>query len=101
MTAGLQIWDANGTLMLDGTHRLGRIKGIRYIDGNPGSYPVDLSDGTSFWSFMPEQLYFHISNQTASPIITIDANGAYWTYSSTSGLSYPHIVKGNLVVGVY
>jgi hypothetical protein len=101
MTAGLQIWDANGALMLDGTHRLGRIKGMKYIDGNPGSYPLDLSDGTPFWSFIPEQLYFHISNETASPIITVDANGAYWTYSSTSGLNYAKAVKGNLIVGVY
>ncbi|MEX3918255.1 hypothetical protein AB4Y43_18765 [Paraburkholderia sp. BR10872] len=100
MTAGLQIWDANGKLMLDGTHRLGRIKGIVPIDGFPSSYPVDLSDGTPFWSFMPEQLFFHISNQTASPIITIDANGVYWTYSSTAGLNYAKAVKGSLIVGV-
>ncbi|CAD6536473.1 hypothetical protein LMG27952_03154 [Paraburkholderia hiiakae] len=101
MTAGLQIWNASGQLVLDATSRLGRIKGIQQLDGNNGSYPIDLSGGTPFWSFQPDRLYFHISNQTASPIITIDANGVYWTYSSTSGLSYPKTVTGTLIFGVY
>ncbi|MEM5325162.1 hypothetical protein VSR34_00940 [Paraburkholderia sp. JHI2823] len=101
MTAGLQIWNANGQLVLDATSRLGRIKGIKRIEGSNGSYPVDLSDGTPFWSFQPDQLYFHISNETASPIITIDANGVYWAYSSLSGLTYGKPVKGTLIVGVY
>lgn len=101
MTAGLQIWNANGVLILDATNRLGRIKGITPVDGFNGSYLVDLSDGTPFWSFQPGQLFFHISNETASPIFTADANGVYWTYSSTSGLTYAQAVKGVLIVGVY
>lgn len=101
MTAGLQIWNASGQLVLDATSRLGRIKTIQRCEAVNNSYAIDLSDGTPFWSFQPDRLYFHISNQTVSPIITIDANGVYWTYSSTSGLSYPNYVRGTLIVGVY
>lgn len=101
MTAGLQIWNANGVLILDATSRLGRIKGVTTVDGFNASYPVDLSGGTPFWAFQPDRLYFHISNEVAAPIFTADANGVYWTYSSTAGLTYAQAVKGVLIVGVY
>jgi hypothetical protein len=60
-----------------------------------------MSDGTPFWSFQPDQLFFHISNETASPIINIDSNGIYWTYSSTAGLNFAKYVKGTVMFGVY
>lgn len=101
MTAGLQIWNANGVLTLDATSRLGRVKGIQRIEGFASSYLCDLSDGEPFWSFQPDQLYFHISNETASPIISIDSNGVYWTYSSTAGMNYAKYVTGTLIIGVY
>lgn len=101
MAAGLQIWNANGVLILDATSRLGRVKAIVPISGTNGSFGVDLSDGTPFWSFQPDQLYFHISNETASPIFTTDANGVYWSYSDTSGQPYARTVSGTLIVGVY
>lgn len=101
MTVGLQIWNEHGVLMLDATSRLGRVKGTLQLDGSNGSHPVDLSDGTPFWSFQPDQLYFHISNETPSPIITIDANGVYWTYSSRAGLNYAVPITGTLIYGVF
>lgn len=50
MQAGLQIWNQDGALMLDGTHRLGRLKGTLYLDGTVknGTQNADLSDGTPF-----------------------------------------------------
>ena len=101
MTAGLQIWNADGQLILDGTHRIGRVMGIARISGAPGSIPVDLSNGTPFWSFQPDRLFFHISQETAPPIITIDSSGVYWTYSSGSGLPYIQYVQGTIIYGVF
>jgi hypothetical protein len=101
MAAGLQLWDQNGTLVLDATHRLGRIKGIKQVTGGPDSAAADLSDGTPFWSFQPDFLYKHISNETPVPIFTISAGGVSWTYSSSAGLSFAVPVTGWVIYGVY
>lgn len=74
MPVGLQIWNANGTIALDGTTRCARITGVHRVEGYSSSVAVDLSSGEPFWSFMTDQLYFHISNQMIPPVITIDAN---------------------------
>jgi hypothetical protein len=101
MPAGLQIWNEHGVLVLDGTHRLGRIKGMVRVGGLAGAAPMDLSDGAPFYSFQPDRLFFHISNETASPIFTINAGGVSWTYSSTAGLNFAQLVTGNLIFGVF
>jgi hypothetical protein len=100
VAAGLQLWDASGRLVLDATHRLGRIKGIQAVSG-ANSIAVDLSDGTPFWSFQPDQQFFHISNEAASPIFSISSTGLSWTYSSTSGLNFARLITGNVIYGVY
>lgn len=101
MAAGLQIWNASGVLVLDATHRCGRIKGAFYVSGSAGAVASDLSDGTPFWSFQPDFMYRHISNQTPPPIISISATGVSWVYSSTAGLNYPNPVTGWLFWGVF
>jgi hypothetical protein len=101
MTAGLQIWDANGVLTLDATQRCGRVKGSTHLDGSNGSIASDLSDGTPFWSFQPDFLYQHISNETPPPIISIDSNGIHWTYSSSAGMTYAKPITGWLFWGVF
>lgn len=100
MPGGLQIFNEHGVLVLDGTHRLGRIKGIQPVSG-PGAVPVNFTDGTPFWSFQPDQQFFHISNETASPIFTIAATSLSWTYSSTAGLNSARLITGNVIYGVY
>lgn len=100
MPVGLQIWNESGVLVLDGTHRLGRIKGIQVVSGS-GAVPVDFTDGTPFWSFQPDQQFFHISNETASPIFTVTASSLSWTYSSTAGLTQARLITGNVIYGVY
>lgn len=99
--SGLQIWNASGVLVLDATQRVGRIKGFARCAGSNGSQAAYMGDGTPFWSFQPDFLFKHISNETPPPIISIDANGISWTYSSTSGLTYPNPITGWLFFGVY
>lgn len=101
MAAGLQIWNASGVLVLDATQRCGRIKGAIQLTGANGSVASDLSDGTPFWSFQPDFLYKHISNQTPPPIVSINSGGISWTYSSTAGLNFPNPVTGWLFWGVF
>jgi hypothetical protein len=60
-----------------------------------------MSDGTPFYSFQPDFLYAHISNETPPPIFTIDANGISWTYSSMAGLQYAKPITGTVFFGVY
>lgn len=101
MASGLQIWNESGVLMLDTSHRLGRIKGTAQLKGQGGSVVCDMSDGTPFWSFQPDFLYAHVSQQTPPPIITISSTGISWTYSSTAGMNYPNPITGWLFFGVY
>lgn len=102
MEAGLQIWNENGVLMLDATHRLGRIKGVpQYLTGGSGHYAVDLSDGEPFWSFQPDFLFAHINGNTPVPVVTISATGAVWTYTAAPTQSYLNPITGWLFVGVY
>ncbi|MFM0330644.1 hypothetical protein [Paraburkholderia strydomiana] len=101
MTAGLQIWNASGQLILDATSRCGRIKGQQYVGGTAGSLSVDLSSGTPFYSFQPDFLFAQIDNQTPPPIFTINSGGISWTYSSTAGMNNPHPITGTVFVGVF
>lgn len=100
MAVGLRIWNTSGVLILDATHRIGRIKGQAHISGTAGSVAVNMTDGTPFWSFQPDFLYAHISNETPPPIITVDGNGVYWTYSGSGG-SYNKPITGWVYYGVY
>ncbi|MBW9107771.1 hypothetical protein [Paraburkholderia phenoliruptrix] len=101
MTAGLQIWNQDGVLMLDGTHRIGRMKGMARVDGFADARAIDLSDGTPFYSFQPDFLFAHIDNQTPPPIFTINSSGISWTYSSTAGMNNPHPLTGYVFYGVF
>ncbi|MFM0498159.1 hypothetical protein [Paraburkholderia caledonica] len=94
MTAGLQIWNASGQLMLDATQRIGRIKGSHYLDGNGGSVGMDLSDGTPFWSFQPDFLFAHINGNSPVPVVSISSTGVSWTYSTPPTQSFLVPIKG-------
>jgi len=101
MPAGLQLFNASGALLLDTSDRLGRIVGAVQLKGFNGQMSADLSSGTPFWSFQPDFLFAHTTQQTPPPIITIDSNGVSWMYSSTSGLNYAKPITGWLFYGVF
>ncbi|WP_431822508.1 hypothetical protein [Burkholderia sp. F1] len=101
MPAGLQIWNERGQLVLDGTTRCGRLRGIQKLNGTDGGIDVDLSAGQPFWSFMPDWLFQHISMNAPVPVIDIDARGVRWRYSTDGGNSYRTPVTGWLIYGVF
>jgi len=102
MTAGLQIWNAAGQLMLDATQRVGRIKGSVYIPNNglSGSQAADLSGGTPFFSFQPDFLFMHINANSPPPQISISSTGVSWVFSGSAG-SFFYPVSGWLFYGVF
>ena len=103
MATGIKVWDASGNLMLDGTKRVGRIKGSTYVSGAPGSsgsLAADLSDGDPVYSFQPDQLLYHISGDTPPPRFTLSSSGVSWQYSPSGGTPYTHTISGWLFVGV-
>lgn len=101
MASGLQIWSGSGQIMLDTSARIGRIKGMAHVTGSAGSMGADLSDGVPWWSFQPDFLFAHISNETPPPIVSINSGGVSWTYSSTAGMNYPNPITGWIFFGVY
>ena len=96
---GIKVWAADGTLLLDGTKRTGRIKGSVYLTGTAGAVSADLSGGDPIYSFQPDQLYYHISNDTPPPQITATATGVSWSYSGAQS-SFSKPITGWLFFGV-
>lgn len=111
MSVGLQIFDQNGRTVLDASTRAGRVSGVVRIDergtagvrwqaGDSGRVDVDLSGGTPFWTFAPDWLFRHVSQNAPVPIVDIDAAGIRWRYSYHDGNFYTPM-PGMLVYGVY
>ncbi|KDR34712.1 hypothetical protein BG57_03785 [Caballeronia grimmiae] len=103
MPVGLQIWDAQGRLVVDLTTRLARIVGSVVIDGNPFqvSSPL-LAQGDIFVAFQPTNLWNFIDMDVSRPIFTIPARGGTtisWTYSPGFGSHNMRIV-GSMFYGV-
>ncbi|MCO1358815.1 hypothetical protein L0Y97_07810 [Burkholderia multivorans] len=101
MTAGLQIFDAAGRVILDGTTRCGRLRGMVWLGGSDGSQQADLSGGEPFWAFMPEWLFQHISMKAPVPNVEINSGGVRWWYSMDGGNDYRTPVFGWLIYGVF
>lgn len=54
MPAGLQVWDANGQMIVDTSTRLGRIVGVADITTATGSIiDANFADGAPFWVALP------------------------------------------------
>ncbi|AFQ50456.1 hypothetical protein [Burkholderia cepacia] len=102
MTAGLQIFDGAGRLILDAKSRAGRVIGIVHTGGNDGSVAASMTGGEPFWAFMPDQIFYRVSGAEPSPVIAINAGSVSWSYSgNASGSNAYTKVPGWIVYGVY
>lgn len=93
MPQGLQILDASGNVIIDGSRRLGRILNVVTLtgatDGNETN--AGLAGGSPFW-----QVVFLGSYATFMPTITVIGSTIYWAWDGRgAGNSY------RLVYGVY
>lgn len=107
MTAGLQIWNVAGGMILDGTHHVGKpLTVVSLTGGVSGSYTngVLTANGAQpfaafqrAYSFGVNKGYWYLN----SPRITISGNTVTWTYDSLNGERYAENVGGILVIGIY
>ncbi|MFC0399236.1 hypothetical protein [Paraburkholderia rhizosphaerae] len=101
---GLQVWDEAGRLMLDGTHRLGRIKKMVKVGDGPGVCLIeDIQPGEQiFYSFQPNQLFFDSRHNECPPWFQIvNGNAVTWDYSPNTSTAPRFNIQGMLIVGVY
>lgn len=104
MAAGLQVWDANGLLILDATHRCGRVLGVRAITGGFNDSFTDdrLSPGTPFYAFQRDKS-FHLKygfGGIMSPSFSFSGNTLSWTYQQKIH-DYDEYAAGSVIIGVF
>lgn len=86
MAVGLQVWDANGNLVVDITDRLSKILGTVYTGSSNGSVTVSgLSEGEPFCTACPIAVQGGNLFNLIPPRITInkEANTVSWQFTST------------------
>lgn len=103
MTAGLQIWNESGQLILDGTHRCGRVLSMQpIIGGNGGSFTDSrLNAGTVWWAFQRDRS-FHLGygfGGIMSPSFSFSGNTLTWTYMPKNK-DYDEYAAGQVVIGI-
>lgn len=105
MTAGLQIWNAYGGLILDGTSRCARIIGTQtLVAGMSGSFTDPrINEGNVFWDYQRDKT-FHLSagyGGLVSPTFAFTGNTLTWTYPPLNNPSYDEYAAGILLIGAY
>jgi hypothetical protein len=106
MAAGLRIFDGSRNLILDTSHRVGRVAGAIYLNGTNGSQAnAILVTGTPFYDFQHEQTFKLGLNAgeggMISPQITLNSSGVFWSYSAKNNGSVDTYRTGWLFYGVY
>jgi hypothetical protein len=97
----MQVWDAQGRIVVDFTTRLSRVLGSTFINGTSGALgDGNLIQGQSFAIFQPSVLFQHISGDAPRPVITISGTTISWTYSGAAS-SHHTPVQGWLFYGVF
>jgi hypothetical protein len=89
MTVGLEIYDASGTLVLNGTDRVLKLFGYATVNGANGShtdgklstYVGSPYNGTAQWIWVGDQF----GAENWMPNIYISGSTLYWNYGSTPG----------------
>lgn len=92
MAAGLQVWDANGSLIVDLSTRLGRILGVTTFSSSTGSITdADFASGTPFFIASPTS----VSSPSFGPKLTISGTTLSWDFEGRVASAH------RLVYGVY
>jgi hypothetical protein len=104
MSAGLQIWDENGNVVLDATYRIMRIVGSTLIkDGAPGSVTDTRFAQGAFVSFQPELSNGdgYLDHGVIFPVFSFSGSTLSWSYPSPHSASYETYARGVLFYGAY
>ena len=109
MTAGLQVWNASGGLVLDGTFRIARYLGTANLAGVTGSLTdANIGSGTAWYAFQRTQTFKLSGGNNPSgtlgymipPAIAISGNTITWIYPGRE-LADDEYAIGLLFYGVY
>lgn len=98
MTAGLQVWDASGNLMVDTSTLMGRIFGSVTIQSGDSGSLVDenLLTGVPFAipcaQFLDGYDPFEWDPGISNPVITFSGNTMFWSSYNTSLLEKPEYI---------
>lgn len=101
MTAGLQIFDANGNIILDATYRVMRLGGIATVTGglNGGVTDDRLAQG-GWFTFQPSGTRGdgYLSGGVIVPRFTLSGNTLSWTWNAKNS-TYDIYQQGYVVYG--
>lgn len=99
MTQGLQVYDANGNIILDVTDRLTKYLGeldTGYNDGELSN--PDITDGVSVWVFATSYSYNNTvtsgTHVCATPQFTCSAGKIMWTFPEGDVRASLHVMYG-------
>ena len=104
MAAGLQIFDANGNIVLDATYRVMRIIGAQSIgDGFGGSVVDDAFSQGGWVSFQPSVMTGegYLSGGVIAPRFSISGNTLSWSYAAKNSSQYDIFQNGTLFYGAF
>ncbi|MEI7295838.1 hypothetical protein WCQ02_27140 [Paraburkholderia tropica] len=101
MTAGLQIFDANGNIVLDATYRVMRLGGLATVTGglNGGVTDDRLAQG-GWFTFQPSGTRGdgYLSGGVIVPRFTLSGNTLSWTWNAKNS-TYDIYQQGYVVYG--
>jgi hypothetical protein len=104
MAAGLQIWNENGQIILDATHRVMRFYGSYVLANGQNGSVTDpgLAQGC-FISFQPDRYIGYGSGGTIHPQFSFDPSTGTlsWSYAAKNSTTYDEFVSGTLFYGAY
>ncbi|POR54568.1 hypothetical protein B0G62_102176 [Paraburkholderia eburnea] len=101
MTAGLQIFDASGNIVLDATYRVMRLAGFTQIYGGTNGSVVDSRLAQGGWfAFQPSWTRGdgYLSGGCIVPRFTLSGNTLLWTWSAKNS-TYDIYQDGYIVYG--
>lgn len=104
MTAGLQMWDANGNIVLDATYRVMRIIGSRSLSqGAAGSVVDDRFTQGGWVAFQPSVMIGegYLSGGVIVPRFSISGNTVSWSYAAKNNTTYDIYQDGVLFYGAF
>lgn len=101
MSAGLQIFDASGNIVLDATYRVMRIIGSSNINGNSGGVSDSRLAQGGWVAFQPSVTCGDgfLSGGIICPSFSISGSTLTWTYPATNNPSYDTVQVGVVFYG--
>lgn len=101
MTAGLQIFDANGNIIFDATYRMMRIIDAVRLTGTNGALADDRLAQGGWVSFQPDVNAGdgYLSGGVIVPRFAINGNVLSWSYAAKHSTQYDIYQTGTLFYG--